>query len=74
MFRRKQLRKHRELEDKYDHYVCERCMDIGAKEVISDFIEDIEWYLSNGFVDQESLDYHYWERRKEVWEKIKCRI
>ena len=34
-------KKHRELEDKYDHYVCGRCMEIGAKEVIKEFVDDL---------------------------------
>ena len=72
MFKRKQLRKHRELEDKYDHYVCEFCMEIGAKEVISDFIKDIEVYLISSAVNYDTVDYKYWEARKEVWENIRC--
>lgn len=35
-------KKHKALEEQYDHYVCERCMEIGAYEVIDKFLEDLE--------------------------------
>jgi len=70
MFRRKQLRKHRELEDKYDHYVCERCMDIGAKEVISEFVKDIDYMMSSS----STWNSKQREIRKKWEEKLKCRI
>ena len=35
-------RKHKALEEKYDHFVCERCMEIGAKEVITEFTDDLK--------------------------------
>ena len=41
--------KHKDLSEKYDHYVCEICMKIGAKEVISEFVNDLsrrEWLES----------------------------
>jgi len=35
-------KKHKALEEQYDHYVCEFCMEIGAKEVISEFVEKLD--------------------------------
>ncbi len=35
-------KKHKALEEQYEHYVCERCMEIGAKEVIAEFLEDLK--------------------------------
>ena len=32
-------KKHKALEEKYEHYVCERCMEIGTKEVTKEFLE-----------------------------------
>ena len=37
---------------------------------ISEFVNDILNYLNSQFVDKKSIDYQYWERRKEIWEKI----
>ena len=38
--------KHKELSDKYDHYVCDICSQIGAKVVIAEFLRDFKWYLA----------------------------
>lgn len=35
-------KKHKALEEKYEHYVCKFCMEIGAKEVIDEFLEDLD--------------------------------
>ena len=37
---------------------------------ISEFVNDILNYLNSQFIDKKSIDYQYWERRKEIWEKI----
>lgn len=34
--------KHKELTDKYDHYVCDICARIGAQQVISEIVEKLE--------------------------------
>lgn len=35
-------KKHKALEEEYEHYTCKFCMEIGAKEVISEFLEDLK--------------------------------
>ena len=42
MIKKINKRKHKALEEQYDHYVCEFCMEIGAKEVIKEFVNDLK--------------------------------
>ena len=44
MIKKINKRKHKALEEQYDHYVCEFCMEIGAKEVIKEFVKDLYEY------------------------------
>ena len=44
MIKKINKRKHKALEEQYDHYACEFCMEIGAKEVIKEFVDaDKNW-------------------------------
>jgi len=45
MIKKINKRKHKALEEQYDHYVCEFCMEIGAKEVIKEFVKKLRKYL-----------------------------
>ena len=38
-------KRHKEISDKYDHYVCEICMGFGVQEVIPKFVEKLRKYL-----------------------------
>ena len=56
-------RKHKALEEQYEHYVCEFCMEIGAKEAISKLLKDCNhkgdyYYISIN-------DYYKWKKRCE---------
>lgn len=64
---RKWERKHRALEEKYDHYVCDRCMEIGANEVISEFLSDIDYILKDiGIWTSKQVEIRKkWEQRKK---------
>ena len=55
--------KHKELSDKYDHYVCDICSEIGAQLVISKFVNDLKSLLKR------SIDYKIRDILKELIEK-----
>ena len=61
MIRKINRKKHKALEEQYDHYVCEFCMEIGAKEVISEFIYNLQCTLS---------DYSSWNDMKNAMRKL----
>ena len=79
---RKWKRKHKELEEKYEHYVCERCMEIGANEAIDKFLEDKKeelkviqecWYAKDDFDKEEKFDtiIGYLDNQYKKWEAKK---
>ncbi len=39
-------KKHKALEEEYDHYTCEFCMEIGEKEATKEFLEDCKGNLT----------------------------
>jgi len=51
-------KKHKELEEQYEHYTCGRCMEIGANEVISEFLEDLK-KSHNHCLDQNKYEHYY---------------
>ena len=63
MIKKINKRKHKALEEQYEHYVCEFCMEIGAKEAISKLLKDCNhkgdyYYISIN-------DYYKWKKRCE---------
>lgn len=59
-------KKHKALEEKYEHYICEFCMEIGAKEVIKEFLEDMEIMAKQSDDCDLKLSYKFF---KEKWEE-----
>ena len=54
-------KKHKLLEEKYEHYICPRCMEIGANEAIEEFIGDLECQIP-----RDEMITKWVERRDEI--------